>query len=187
MYRKAIVCCLALWSVGALAQDKSGAYLGGGLGQFDFQEEGDGSLAIDDAAPSYRIYGGYRFNDTWAVDGVYGTTDEVSKTAAGFNPGIVNATARAEFELLEVRGLAHLGSFFAGIGYWESEMTVAVDFNTLFGPISIPGSDSESGLSIVLGGQWDLERVGIRVELEAYDMDLTESVYNYGVGVHYRF
>jgi hypothetical protein len=52
---------------------------------------------------------------------------------------------------------------------------------------SATASDTESGMSIVLGGQWDLERLGIRVELEAYDMDNVESAYHYGVGVHYRF
>jgi hypothetical protein len=72
MYVKTMVCCLALWSAGALAQDKEGAFLGAGVGQFDLQEEGDGQLAIDDTALSYRIYGGYRFNDTWAVEGAYG-------------------------------------------------------------------------------------------------------------------
>jgi hypothetical protein len=131
MYVKATICCLALWSAGALAQDKMGAYLGGGLGQFDFQEEGDGSLAIEDTALFYRVYGGYRFNGTFAVEGA-------------------------------INGV-------------------------LTGPISVPVSDTDSGALIVLGGQWDLERVGIRVELEAYDMGNVESAYNFGLGVHYRF
>jgi hypothetical protein len=189
MYGKALVCCLALWSAGALAQDQSGAYLGGGLGQFDFVEEGAGSLAIDDTALSYRVYGGYRFNDTFAVEGSYGKTDEMSESDQFIvGPNTVNATVRAEYDFLEARGLAHLKAFFAGIGYWEADLSASVDINSvLTGPISVPASDTDSGVSVVLGGQWDLDRVGVRVELAAYDMDNVESAYNFGLGVYYRF
>jgi hypothetical protein len=187
MIRKALVCCLALWSAGALAQDKSGAYLGGGLGQFDFHEEGDGTLVVDDTALAYKVYGGYRFNDTWAVEGAFWQPDELTRFATQPAPGIVNATVRAQYDFLETRGLAHVKAFFAGIGYWEADLAANVDVNTTFGPFSLPGADSDSGVSVVLGGQWDLERVGIRVEVEAYEMDNVDSAYYYGVGVHYRF
>lgn len=190
MYVKGAICCLALWSTGALAQDKSGAYLGCGLGQFDFQEEGDGSLGIDDSALSYRIYGGYRFNGTFAVEGAFGKTDEMSESAqfSVVTIGTVTGTVRAEYDFTEARGLAHVKAFFAGIGYWEADLSATISVSSvLTGPISAPVSDSDSGALIVLGGQWDLDRVGIRVELEAYDMDNVESAYNFGLGVHYRF
>jgi hypothetical protein len=89
---------------------------------------------------------------------------------------------------VEVRGLAHLNAFFAGIGYWDADANVTLSVSSpSFGSLSASESVSDSGASVVLGGQWDLERVGIRVELEAYDMDDVEHAYNLGVGVHYRF
>lgn len=188
MYGKAIVCCLALWSTEVLAQDKVGLYLGGTVGQFDFQEEGDGAFADDDLASSYKIYGGYRFTDTWAVEGSYLQTDELTRSAAATFPpfATLSGTVPADHNFLGARGVAHVKAFFAGIGYWKADWDATLCCNPL-PPRSIPVSDTDTGVSIVLGGQWDLERVGIRVELEAYDMDDTESVYNYGVGVHYRF
>jgi hypothetical protein len=187
MIRKTMICCLALWSAGAWGQE---AYVGGGLGQFDFQEEGDGSLALDDTALFYKVYGGYRFNDTWAVEGSYGITDELSESTTEILPpfGTLNATVSAEYDFLEARGLAHIKAFFAGIGYWEADLDATLDINTaITGPVSVEVSDSDSGALIVFGGQWDLERVGIRVEAVAYDMDNVDSAYNVGVGVHYRF
>jgi hypothetical protein len=188
MYVKAMVGCLALWSAGALAQE---AYVGGSLGQFVFEEEGTGSLVIDDTAPLYKVYGGYRFNDTWAVEGYLGRADDLTQSTTEILPGIgaLNATVRAQYNLVEVRGLAHLKAFFAGIGYWESDLNGQIDINTVAtGPFSVDVSGSDSGASLILGGEWDLgEDWGIRVEIEGYDMDGTESVYHYGFGVHYRF
>jgi hypothetical protein len=204
--RKALVCCLVLWSTGASAQDKVGAYVGGSFGQFFYQEEGVGDPLIDDTAPSLKVYGGYRFNEILAVEGAYGQTDEMSAyRREPLSPRTdASLTVRAEYELLEVRGLAHVKSFFAGIGYWAANPNGHRDAATFSpggsaGPSSsVPVSDTDSGVSLVLGGQWDLGDVGVRIEVEAYDMDETKSVgggtldtvdhgNNFSFGVHYRF
>ena len=165
MYVSAMGCCLALWSAGALAQDRTGPYLGGAVGQFDFHA----------TALSYKVYGGFRFDDTWAIEASYGQTYELTGSAT---LGTQNTTVRAEYDFLAVRGLVHVKAFFGGIGYWQA----TVD-DTPFSP----HWKSDSGVSIVLGGQWDLDRIGIRVEAEAYDMDSADAGYNYAVGAHYRF
>jgi hypothetical protein len=157
--------CLALWSGGALAQEKVEPYLGGALGQFDFHA----------TALSYKVYGGVRIDDTWAIEGSYGETDELTGAPI---LGPVNTTVRAQYDFLAVRGLVHVKAFLGGIGYWQA----SVD-DTPFSP----NWKSDAGVSIVLGGQWDLDRIGIRVEAEAYDMDSADAGYNYAVGVHYRF
>ena len=202
---KAVICCLAFGSAGALAQDKTGAYVGGGLGAFDFQEEGEYGIVIDDTALSYKVYGGYRFTDVFAVEGTYTKTDDLSEsTTQSISPRTtITYTFRAEYDLLEVRGLAHVKSFFAGIGYWTADLNANEDYREINGGPhgSISFAETESGVSLVLGGQWDLERVGIRVDVEAYEMNIpetrtntgidirdnTEAVFNVGVGVHYRF
>jgi hypothetical protein len=170
-----------------MAQDPMGAYVGAGLGQFDYEDNDvEGFIEVEDTTLTYRVYGGYRFNRTWAVEGSYTQADDVESSSEIFPT--ITFGFNSDFEIVEVRGLAHLNAFFAGIGYWDADANVTLSVSSpSFGSLSASESVSDSGASVVLGGQWDLERVGIRVELEAYDMDDVEHAYNLGVGVHYRF
>jgi hypothetical protein len=67
---------LFLAGTSVFAQDEPGAYLGCGLGQFDYEEYAVG-VTLDDTALAYKVYGGYRFDETWALEAAYGQTDDL--------------------------------------------------------------------------------------------------------------
>jgi OOP family OmpA-OmpF porin len=70
----------ALFSLAALAQE-SRPYLGGALGQSKFKEWCDPTLAAcDDKDSTWKLFGGYRFNRYFAVEGSYVDWGEVTAT-----------------------------------------------------------------------------------------------------------
>src|SRR5688572_29558516 len=72
----------ASFSLAALAQE-SGPYLGAALGQSKFKEWCDPTLAAcDDKDSTWKLFGGYRFNRYFAVEGSYVDWGEVTATAA---------------------------------------------------------------------------------------------------------
>lgn len=173
-----------------MAQEQhAGAYLGFGLGQLDYEEDAFG-VTFEDTALAYKLYGGYRFNETWALEGLYGNTSDLKWSAAGPLPGLGNVTATlsGDYEILEVRGLAHIRAFFAGIGLWDAEVDATLSgSSTIFGAFSESASSSDSGLSLILGGQWDFELWRVRAEYELFDTESSVDAYTLDLGVHYRF
>jgi OmpA-OmpF porin, OOP family len=70
----------ALFSLAALAQE-SRPYLGAALGQSKFKEWCDPTLAAcDDKDSTWKLFGGYRFNRYFAVEGSYVDWGEVTAT-----------------------------------------------------------------------------------------------------------
>jgi OmpA-OmpF porin, OOP family len=70
----------ASFSIPAYSQE-SGGYLGGALGQSKFREWCDPTLAAcDDKDSTWKLFGGYRFNRYFAVEGSYVDWGEVTAT-----------------------------------------------------------------------------------------------------------
>lgn len=177
---------LTLFSVGALAQEQ-GAYVGFGLGQLDY-EETDFGLTFDDTTLAYKVYGGYRFTETWAVEASYGQTDDLEWSDFGSIPGVISATLSGDYEFIEIRALAHINAFIVGIGYWDSDLNATLSGTLSFpGPFSYSASDSDSGVSAILGGEWDLDQWSIRGEIEVFDTESNVDTYTVGIGLHFRF
>lgn len=177
---------LTLFSVGALAQEQ-GAYVGFGLGQLDY-EETDFGLTFDDTTLAYKVYGGYRFTETWAVEASYGQTDDLEWSDFGSIPGVISATLSGDYEFIEIRALAHINAFIVGIGYWDSDLNATLSGTLSFpGPFSYSASDSDSGVSAILGGEWDLDQWSIRGEIEVFDTESNVDTYAVGIGLHFRF
>ena len=141
--------------VSSAAWSQEGPYVGLGLGMFDYEEDVFGSPYFSDTAPAYKLFGGYRFNRRWAVEGYLGTTAILKEQVT------ISTPARIDFDIREIRGLAHFGSFLAGIGFRH------VDFSTspmLAGP-------SSSKFSLIVGGEWSKRKWDFRVEAEAFNTD----------------
>jgi len=184
----AIATCMLCGSA-ALAQDVTGPYVGFGIGQFDYQEDVF-EYQFDDTTSQYKVYGGYRLNDTLAFEASFGETGDLEWSESGdlFPSGSYNVSLSSDFEFFEVRVLAHVGKFLAGYGYWDADFTGRIrGTSSLTGDFDISGSESDSGSALILGGQWDLAKVGLRAEFEYYDTDASVDVYSIGVGVHFRF
>jgi len=188
--RTLLFSALAILSSSAWAQEgRPGSYLGLSLGQLDYEEEAFGTT-LEDTALAYKLYGGYRFGDTWAVEASYGQTSSLKWSESGTLPGFgsTTATLSGDYDVLEVRGLAHLGVFLVGLGYWDADLKATLSVtSTLTGPMSVSASDSDSGASLILGGQWSFDTWSLRAEYEYFDTESTVDAYTLGVGVHFRF
>jgi OOP family OmpA-OmpF porin len=72
----------AFFSLAAFAQE-SGAYLGGAFGQSKFKEWCDPTLAsCKDTDTAWKVFGGYRFDRYFAVEGSYIDWGEVTASTA---------------------------------------------------------------------------------------------------------
>lgn len=156
---------------------REGPYIGVAAGAFHW-DQGASVGSFTDTAPIVKLYGGFRFNQTWAVEGSYSNTSALRDENFGF-------PLTADFEIIEVRGLANFGSFFAGIGYWDADFVESRPFFP-----SAPLRRKDSGFSIVLGGQWSLkDRWDLRLEYELFDLeqDSPKDMSALSVGAHYKF
>lgn len=174
----------------ANAQDRSGPYMGVSVGSFSYEEDVDElGLGIDDSTNTYRLMGGYRFSESFALEGGWGRTGDIKESfSEPFPPfGILTFDIGAEFEVLTVRGLGFIPfervSLLGGIGYYDADIDVTV---------SVPGfgseteGTSEDGATLIGGLEFNLERVDIRAELEWFDVDDAEaSGINVGVLFHF--
>ena len=178
---------------GAAAQDRSGAYVGASVGSFSYQEEDEGLGVIDDTATAYRVLGGYRFNDHFAVEGGWGKTGDLkggfTETIPPFGTFTINVVGN--YEILTVRALGFLPfekvSLLGGVGYFDADIDASVSAT---GPIVIDALDasgSDDGATLVGGLEFNLERVDIRGELEWFDVSDGSEAWDFSVGVLYHF
>ena len=184
--------CLALslaFAQAAAAQDRSGGYMGFSVGSFSFAEDED---LLDDSATAYRVMGGYRFNDHFAVEGGWEKTGDVEESFSEVIPpfGTVTLNIGADFEILTVKALGFIPfekvSLLGGVGYFDADANIWASGTAL--GISQQASDqsSEDGAMLVGGLEFNLERVDIRAELEWFDVEDAEaSGINVGVLFHF--
>ena len=174
----------------AAAQDRSGPYMGVSVGSFSYEEDVDElGLAIDDSTSTYRLLGGYRFSESFALEGGWGRTGDIKESfSEPFPPfGTITFDVAAEFEVLTVRGLGFIPfekvSLLGGIGYYDADIDVTV---------SVPGFGSETegasedGATLIGGLEFNLERFDIRTELEWFDVDNGDA-WDVSVGVLFSF
>jgi hypothetical protein len=174
----------------AAAQDRSGPYMGFSVGSFSYEEDVDElGLGIDDSTSTYRLIGGYRFSDNFALEGGWGRTGDIEESfSEPFPPfGTLTFDVGAEFEVLTVRGLGFIPfekvSLLGGVGYYDADIEVTA---------SVPGFGSasegvsEDGATLIGGVELSLERIDVRAELEWFDVDDGEA-WDLSVGVLFSF
>jgi opacity protein-like surface antigen len=168
----------------SLAQEvMPSGYVGVGIGTFDYDQNIDDLFDFSNSSDSYKIYGGYRFDDTWAFEASYGEPDTVTQ-AVSIPPAA--GTIGLDIEVLTLRGIAHFNYFFVGAGYFDADALIFLDYTDPSGSFHLEDSASEDGLTAVLGLQWDFSSVSLRIEYEWFDVDDADAS-ELGVGVHYRF
>ena len=182
---------LAFVHAAAAQEANSGPYMGFSVGSFSYEEEDEESgLVIDDTSTGYRLMGGYRFTDNFAVEGGWGKTGDIQDSYTESIPPFGNFTLNisGEYEVLTVRALGIIPfervSLLGGLGYYSADLDLTV---------GIPGfgegsaSDSDDGATLVGGLEFNLERIDIRTELEWFDVDDGAEAFNLGVGVLFNF
>ncbi len=174
-----IIAGLLLLPLGAYAEN--GFFLGGSIGSAELSEDFDG-LNIDTDATSFRIVGGWRFNDYFAIEGGYHDFGDFEQTIdVGGTPA--TASLSADGFTLGVGGYLPLGERFSLLGrfgmfFWDGNAEInnvsqatPEDSNPYFGA-GVGYSVSESFL---ITGDFT------RYELE----DANSNVFS--IGVQYRF
>ena len=184
--------CLGLSAAfvyGAAAQDRAGPYAGFSAASFSFEEDDEelpfGIPNIDDTTTAFRLIGGYRFSDNFALEGGWGKTGDVEESVTPIPNFTLNIGA--EFEVLTVRALGILPfertSVLGGLGYYDADVELTASL-TGFGSES--EDTSEDGITLIGGFEFNLERVDIRTELEWFDVDDGEA-WDVSVGVLFSF
>jgi len=189
------------------AQDRAGGYIGGELGQFDYSEDLSAiapGIDFDESSTSLKLLGGYRFNDYLGVEADWRSVDDLETTQSFFIPdiGTLTTTLGAEIDAITIRVLGYVpfpwGSLIYGGGYFDYDADVYVRARLQGGgPLPGPGpgpnpglelrdSASDSGGTAILGLQWELNSINIRVNYEWFNIEDAD-VQQIGAGIAYRF
>lgn len=152
-------------SAGAIAQQQqSGFYVGGDIGNVDFEDEDD---------TGFRVSAGYQFNRNFAAE--VGYVSLFDKRISGANLEVDG------FELVGVgkMPLANNFSVYGKLGFlmWDAKASA-------FGI-----SDSEDGTDLTygIGLQYDVSRnFGLRGQWQRYDVDDADADM-FSIGLVYRF
>jgi OOP family OmpA-OmpF porin len=168
----------ALFSVAAPAQE-SGPYVGGALGQSKFKEWCDPTLAAcDDKDSTWKLFAGYRFNRSFALEYSYIDWGEV--TAA-------STTARVAADQ-QSYGIAAVGSLQISpqfIGFGKLGLLRTEQETRRITPPASTRERTETELHYGLGVKYSLTRSwGVRAEWENTDKLKVQLL---SVGVEFTF
>jgi hypothetical protein len=179
---------VAIFAGAAPVSAKNGIYIGGSIGQTTLKIN-EFNLDLEDFdykadTTSYKIIVGYRFFAYLAVEGSYvdfGTLEDSSD--AGGEPVSVETDLKG-YDAFAV-GLLPLGivDVFGKIGVvsWDADFSAAIGEITDF--------DSGSGTDLVYGAgvQVRFKGLGVRGEVEYFDIADADSVYLISVGATFTF
>jgi len=153
---------LAVVGLSPLAASADGPwYLGAGGGQSEFDIGG-----FDDTATSWKIFGGYQFHDSFAVEIGYLDSGEAEETFAG-----ETLTISADGATASLVGMLPIGEQFSlharlGMFFWDVEAKLDDGINTF------TSSDSGEDLYYGVGAGMRLgETAGLRLEYEIADVE----------------
>jgi OmpA-OmpF porin, OOP family len=173
-------------ALAARADVQPGFYAGASVGSTTIDDDGFGS-AIDDSDTGFKLFGGYTFNDNFAIEASYfdlgeanGSFDDPFFGPFDFDVGVsgLNVSAVGRVPLTQTFSL------FGKLGFASYDLDVS--FN---GPgfVSGSGSESETDLTYGVGGALSFaEQWEVRVEFEAISVDDGDANM-LSVGAMYRF
>jgi OOP family OmpA-OmpF porin len=163
---------LGLMSMPALAADDAGFYAGVGVGQMniDFSGDVDGTpISFNDGDTAFRVFGGWDFNQYFAVEAAYVDGGTASKTF-----DIVGVSTKVDIDVtgwdVMLRGNLPMGESayaFAEVGmiFWDA------GFKATATGVSTTASDSGDDLAYGGGFGFHLgDNAGVRIEYVKYDI-----------------
>ena len=130
------------------------------------------SSSTDDSDYAYKIFGGYKVNKYFAVEGSWTDLGEATYSATVVSPisGNANASWEASAFALSALGILPLGSQFelfgkVGITFWDADARVSFD-----GAELDAADDDGSGVLYGVGASFNFTpNLGVRAEWERYD------------------
>ncbi len=151
----------------------AGGYIGLGLGNahstFDRESLAFNAPDIQADEPSWRLFGGYRLNDHFSIEGGYVNLGKATVSENVFNDSFETEVNGLEFTAV---GSLPVGGDFSvfgrgGLIFWHSDVT-----SRITGTGS--SSKSQSGADAVLGVGVNynfIKHIGLRFEFTLYDID----------------
>ncbi len=171
----------------ALAED-TGWYAGinGGMTETTIDEERIRSSLLtsgftvtdfsdDDSDSGYKLFGGYQFNQYFAVEAGYFDLGSYGFTAEALPPGTLTGNIEVSGFNVDLVGLLPLTERFSLIGRVGANYAEASDNFSSTGLITVPDPNPtarDTNLKYGVGAQWDFsDRIAARVEAERYRLD----------------
>jgi OmpA-OmpF porin, OOP family len=174
---RGVLIALAMAAPAGVAAQDRGAYLGGAIGQTRFTEWCDpGTTACDDKDSGWKVFGGYRFNRYFALEGSYINWGEVTASV-----GAVNVAAEQRSFGLAALGSLPLGPQFSVFG--KTGMLSTEQQTRVIGASTVQRDETELhyglGAKYSFGPNWAL-----RGEWENTEKLKVQML---SIGVEYRF
>jgi OmpA-OmpF porin, OOP family len=167
-----------VFATAAAAQD-AGFYIGGAIGQTKAEGDCPSGFTCDLKDNGWKIFGGYKFNPNFAVEGSYGDFGEITLTTGA-------VTARGELTSLGIAavGMLPIGerfSLFGKVGWNLTDQKVTV---TGPGGSALDGDDGGE-LNFGFGALFHaMPQLGVRLEWERLEKSEVDMI---SIGVQYRF
>ena len=150
-------------------------YIGASTGVMKFEDDSAGS-GFSDTPFSAKVFGGYEFNENFAVEVAYfSTLQDAEDDVFGFPVDISldGFTIRAVGSYPTSDNFSILGS----VGFWDGDAEASA-----FGTTATGGED---GITLGVGGKYRFESVSIRADFEWFDSD--DTIWSLLVGVQVNF
>lgn len=193
MKRLVLLACVGFPLVSQAAEP--GAYIGGALGTFDYEESEEIVFPLSDSALGYQLFGGYTFNDHLAIEVDIGRTGDLegsfTETVPAFGDVTFDVELTYDIYTVQVLGFIPLErlSLFGSVGYYSASVS---------GPISVRGfgeiggfDGHERGAAVTGGIQYDfgldLESFSIRGEYQWLDFGSDIDAWGVNIGMVFRF
>ncbi len=161
-----------------------GFYAGVGFASTQIEDD-DGDFGFDDSPLGWRLFGGYAFNEHFALEGAYFDVGDIDDTILRpSTDGGINADVDAEhtgvtFSAVGILPITDSASLLGKLGYYDSEQESTVLDETL--------DTDEDGVTLGIGIRFDLpRRFAIRGDLDWFDTDL-DTHWSVGTSLQYRF
>ena len=150
-------------------------YIGVSAGIMNVEDDSAGT-GFSDTPFSAKVFGGYEFNENFALDVAYFSTVGDAEDDIGgipFDVSVDGFTLRFVGMIPTSDNFSLIGS----VGYWDGEAEASA------GGISATGS--EDGVTLGVGGKYRFESVSIRGDFEWFDSE--DSIWTLLVGVQVNF
>lgn len=166
-----ILAALALTAAMAAQADvQPGFYVGAGFGSSKIDDDGFDDIDFDDSDTGFKVFGGYSFNQNFAIEATYFDLGEASGSfddgfdVVNFDVGVSGLSASA----VGVLPLSDMFSIFGRLGYASYDVDAHA---TVVGVGSGDASESESDLIYGAGAALSFGQFEVRGEFEAINVD----------------
>jgi len=184
--KQVVLACVAVMLFLVAGTAAAQGYIGAGAGLTNLNVCDDltatGATTCDDEDTGLKIFGGYKFNPNFAIEGAWIDLGEVSAS-----DGVVNVAAEVDGFQIAAVGMFPINPKFGifgkvGVFMWDVSATASAPG---FG--SAQASDDGNDIMFGAGVNWNLTtRFGLRAEWERFDID-GDDVDFISIGAQFNF